>query len=258
MKKAAFIVLSFLISMFFSTQVTYAEENICKYEFSYKDGVHEVTRRINIVYDESNFVSLSLTDIDGNSVEHTEPDFQGDSLTIIQFHEKFTFDKWMESVNTSKSPNHCPYGFVVGVKNTMWSQWSGVSWYFYVQDGKYGGDEYDAFCINCTVDNDDPIFGNDFDSCDTLIGPNVMKYINTGMNYIKIIVPILVIAFGTFDFVRAVLSSSEDDMKKNQKTFVRRLIIALLIFLSPYLVNLLINITNNVAGFFNGGTCGIS
>lgn len=257
MKKAAIMVLSLLISMFFSIQVTYAEENICKYEFSYEEGLDKVTRRINIEYDESGFISLSLTDTDGNSVEHPEPEYQGDNIVKIQYHDKFTFDKWMESVNTSKSPNHCPYGLVVGVKTEI-TPYGGTNLYFSVQDGRYGGDERDASCINCTVDIDDPIFGNDFDSCDDLIGPNVMKYINMGMNYIKIIVPILVIALGTFDFVRAVLSSSEDDMKKIQKTFVRRLIIAVLIFLSPYLVNLLINITNNVAGFFNGGTCGIS
>ncbi len=259
MKKAAFIVLSFLISMFFSTQVTYAEENICKYAFKYDNGIVNEVRIVTVSYDEDGFTDVSLTDEEGNSLIKGDGSIYTTDVTI-EIDKSLTFDKWMEAVNNSKSANRCPYKIIVGLDDRLGGSLATADYHFYVQDQVFGGflTEFVGACINCDLDDTDSIFGDDFDSCDVLIGPNVMKYINTGMGYIKIIIPILVIVLGTFDFVRAVFATSEDDMKKAQKTFIRRLIIAGAIFISPYFVNLLINITNNVAGFLNNGTCGIS
>lgn len=50
------------------------------------------------------------------------------------------------------------------------------------------------------------------------------------VNFIYIGVPILLIIWGMLDLGKAVISQKEDDIKKGQKTFVSRLIAALIVF----------------------------
>ena len=46
----------------------------------------------------------------------------------------------------------------------------------------------------------------------------------------KILVPIILILLGVIDMVKAISSQKEDEIKKAQQTFVRRLIAGLIIF----------------------------
>lgn len=98
-------------------------------------------------------------------------------------------------------------------------------------------------------------------SCDGLFGrkddPNSLRYlINEILMYPKIIVPILVIGLGTLDLAKAVVSSKEDEMKKAQKTFVKRVIIGIMIYLVPVIMNVIMYLADIV---WNGAftTCGI-
>lgn len=50
------------------------------------------------------------------------------------------------------------------------------------------------------------------------------------VNFIYIGVPILLIIWGMLDLGKAVISQKEDDIKKGQKTFISRLIAALIVF----------------------------
>lgn len=75
------------------------------------------------------------------------------------------------------------------------------------------------------------------------------------MKWIRIIVPILLIVFGIIDFATAVFSSKEDDMKKRRETFIKRIVAAVLVFLAPILVNLLLNIANDAWNWINPDTC---
>ena len=77
------------------------------------------------------------------------------------------------------------------------------------------------------------------------------------MNIIKIIVPILVVVFSILEFGKVILSSDADEMKKAQAKFIKRLIIAVIIFFVPLLVNFILNMANSVWGAINGGSCGI-
>ena len=71
------------------------------------------------------------------------------------------------------------------------------------------------------------------------------------MNWIKIIIPILLIAYGTLDFTKAIFSGKEDDMK----TFINRIIAAVLVFIAPIFVNLLLTLANEVWSFISPNTC---
>lgn len=71
-------------------------------------------------------------------------------------------------------------------------------------------------------------------------------YIDTGLQYIRIIVPILIIVLGMLDFGKAVLAGKEDNMKKAQSTFIKRLIAGVIVFFVPLLVDLVMDLADIV------------
>ena len=80
--------------------------------------------------------------------------------------------------------------------------------------------------------------------------------INEILQYPRIIVPIIIIGLGTLDLAKAVIASKEDEMRKAQKTFVKRVIIGVAFFLIPAFVNLIMWLADIV---WNGAypTCGL-
>lgn len=102
-------------------------------------------------------------------------------------------------------------------------------------------------------DDDDPA---DITDCSDLISDDLRKILNKYFTLFRIIVPLIVIGLGIVDFAKAVFASKEDDMKKSQQSFMKRVIIAVAIFLIPTFVNLLMDVANTVWGW-NTGTCGI-
>ena len=93
--------------------------------------------------------------------------------------------------------------------------------------------------------------------CKSLLGERLIKKIQGYTNIVKIAIPIILIVFGIIDFVQATFSVDENKMKEAQKKFIRRIIIAILIFLVPSLVNLLLKIANEVWGVIQPDSCGI-
>ena len=68
---------------------------------------------------------------------------------------------------------------------------------------------------------------------------------------IEIIVPILLVIFGMIDLGKAIIAQKEDDIKKGQQTFIKRLITAALVFLVVFVVKLVIGLVSddkNVTG----------
>ena len=69
---------------------------------------------------------------------------------------------------------------------------------------------------------------------------------------IEIVVPILLVIFGMIDLGKAIIAQKEDDIKKGQQTFIKRLITAALVFLVVFVVKLVIGLVssndNNVTG----------
>ena len=73
------------------------------------------------------------------------------------------------------------------------------------------------------------------------------------LNYIKILGPSIAIVLGSIDFIKAIVSSDEENMKKTQKRFINRLIAATLLFFIPLIVELLLGLF----GFTTNVTCGL-
>lgn len=74
--------------------------------------------------------------------------------------------------------------------------------------------------------------------------------LNTILNYIRIIGPVLVVLLSAIDFIRAVVGFDEKAMKEAQNKLIIRLVAAIALFLIPTLVQLLLS-------FINTSTCTI-
>jgi len=72
----------------------------------------------------------------------------------------------------------------------------------------------------------------------------VFYIIGQVLNFIRIIVPILLILFGSIDLMKAVMASKDDEIKKAQGTLIKRAIYAVVIFFIPAIANLLIGLVN--------------
>ena len=69
--------------------------------------------------------------------------------------------------------------------------------------------------------------------------------ISTVVLVIKIAVPILLIVFGMLDLGKAVVAAKEDEIKKGQQTFIKRLITGAIVFLVVYVIQILIRFLSN-------------
>lgn len=94
---------------------------------------------------------------------------------------------------------------------------------------------------------------NNVPECDDIINMeegHVGWMLNTILNYIKILGPVLVVLLSAIDFIKAVVGTDEKAMKEAQSKLVIRLVAALCLFLVPTLVQLLLS-------FINATTCSI-
>jgi|GEM_PF-3072913 hypothetical protein len=89
------------------------------------------------------------------------------------------------------------------------------------------------------------------DSCEGLLGDELLDIINEIFTWVKIAVPIIVIVLGSIDFGKAVLLNDKDALQKAGITFVKRCIIAVAIFFIPTILNYILE-------WVDSSTCGIS
>ena len=92
-------------------------------------------------------------------------------------------------------------------------------------------------------------------NCGELLGEDVVNFINQIMKWIRIFVPILLIGLGILDFTKATFSKSEDDMKKSREKFIKRIVAAVLVFLAPIFINLILELANSVWSWISPETC---
>ena len=79
--------------------------------------------------------------------------------------------------------------------------------------------------------------------------------VSTIITIIKIVVPIILIIFGMLDLAKSVTASKEDEIKKGQQTFIKRLIAAIIVFFVIQVVQIVVNFASgedqNIINCFN-------
>lgn len=142
------------------------------------------------------------------------------------------------AINDNKCPNTIyAYSLKLAKYNRTYSRSSMTKWYI--------PDKQEIY-IRESGNNDMPDIINPGteEGCDGIINSSLKGLINKYLGYVHIIVPILVLALGVFDFFKAMIASKEDDMKKAQKRFIIRLVAGVLVFLAPTIVNFIIDTLN--------------
>ncbi|MBR6690844.1 MAG: hypothetical protein IKL65_05880 [Bacilli bacterium] len=76
----------------------------------------------------------------------------------------------------------------------------------------------------------------------TKIPTMVPKVISIIYTIIQIAVPIVLVIMGSLDFMKAITAGKDDEIKKGQQLFIKRLIYAVLVFLVFIVVKLLISV----------------
>lgn len=74
--------------------------------------------------------------------------------------------------------------------------------------------------------------------------------------FAKILIPIILIIFGSIDVGKAVIASKDDEIKKSMKTLVMRIVAGIIIFFVPTIINLIVELING-GDLYNGdfATC---
>ncbi len=74
-----------------------------------------------------------------------------------------------------------------------------------------------------------------------------IRLVHTIYNFLQFLVPLVVIILGILDLVKAITSQKEDEIKKGQSTFFKRLIGAVMVFFVFAIVKLVISIVSSMA-----------
>lgn len=62
------------------------------------------------------------------------------------------------------------------------------------------------------------------------------------LRIIQFAAPVLLIIWGSIDMIKSIIAGKEDDIKKNQKTLVKRAIAAVILFLVPFFVSVVLGL----------------
>ena len=83
------------------------------------------------------------------------------------------------------------------------------------------------------------------DSCSGVFGPEFISVLREHVYApIKWLTPILLILLTSFDYAKVVFSGKKEDMSKVTNNFLKRAVAALIIFLAPDIILLIVDLVN--------------
>lgn len=74
------------------------------------------------------------------------------------------------------------------------------------------------------------------------LGQKIVKWIYKIIRMVRYVIPIIIIIFSILDYIKAIGSDSEDEMKKATSKFFKRLIVAAIIFIIPFILEFILGI----------------
>lgn len=123
-------------------------------------------------------------------------------------------------------------------------------------DAKANNSTYSIFQVLEKQDNK----VEDLTKCEGILGniddeDSVAWLLQKLLNYVKILGPSIAVVLGSIDFLKAIITSDDESMKKTQATFKNRMIAAVLLFFIPFMVSFLLELTGIVV---SDASCGLS
>jgi hypothetical protein len=88
--------------------------------------------------------------------------------------------------------------------------------------------------------------------CNTIFGGKFGELLKDILSLLRFAVPILIIGLSVVDFIKAVAAQDQNEIKKAANKFAKRLLIGVIIFLLPTLLDLILDLAG-----VEYGTCGI-
>ncbi len=178
------------------------------------------------------------------------PSFEGSQVVSpYQVYSNIKVSSLLDRYNSNKG---CP----INIYSVKRSQSGGVSTSsgetIYSLSGKANADTYLYVKQLTGKTNNSNV---KIDDCTKLFGDDFISLMDEIMKWIRIFVPILLIGFGILDFTKATFSSSDENMKKSREKFFKRVAAAVLVFLAPIFVKLILNLANSAWSWINPGTC---
>ena len=101
---------------------------------------------------------------------------------------------------------------------------------------------YDDCIKEGNVKGETPAWNEKFQCGDFKIPYLFVSIVNTVITIIKIAVPVIIIILGSLDLLKAVMAQKEDEIKKGQQTFIKRLIVGAVVFLVFAIVQMIIGL----------------
>lgn len=262
MKKKILLIAMLFISMFtindkvsaseVCNKLTVPYENVCEYKTFVPIKYGDLAEVIYLYYNDS-YTMIDYTSLGGKKTYSLKT---GESFNnCLDNIEKSLFCT-ANFISVSDTSEGCPSEINV-YDATYRYNWGGFTYlYFYpsrVSDFPKSQsavglidkrqNEWVTYLLNDECTNN-PV-PTPIDPCD-LISEELMGYINEALKYIRIFVPILLLVLVATDFLKAAFSSTEDAMKKTQAKTIKRIVIAVIIFFVPTIVNLILNLTNDI------------
>ena len=91
-----------------------------------------------------------------------------------------------------------------------------------------------------------------------IIDVKIANTVHTIIVAIKIAVPVLLVIFGMLDLFKGITAQKEDEIKKGQQLFIKRLITAAIIFFVVSVVQLIVSFVSGEQGIMSCASCFIN
>ena len=197
---------------------SHKESKVCSVLPYYDGGYKEAMKGAKgcpkyVLYRKCNVIESYIVD-DINNICYTETS-----------NEQLNFEKFKEKLQARDSS--C---IVTWAKNVTKDEYVGTFGNF---ENNFNEEE-----LECKCSEENP------DNC--LITPEIQDMIDEILMYPRIIVPIILIVTGIYNFAKAAFANKVDEMKKYQKKFFKQLLIGVMFFFIPTLINIIIDLSQYV------------